>query len=205
MFRLSSFQGLLLVGALLFAPAALAQKNILVFGDSLSAGYGIAQEAAWPSLLARRLQERKLDYTVVNASISGETTSGGRARIEAALNRYTPQIVIVALGANDGLRGLPVSQMSANLTAIVDAAQQRKARVLLVGQRIPPNYGSYAADFHQTFAAVAKARRTPLVDFLLAGVATQARYFQADNLHPTAEAQPLLLDNVWRGLEPLLK
>lgn len=205
MLRFPTFHGLLLAGVVLFAPAALAQKNILVFGDSLSAGYGIRQDAAWPSLLARRLQEKKLDYTVVNASISGETTSGGRARIDAALNRYAPQVVIVALGANDGLRGLPLTQMNGNLTAIVDAAQQSKARVLLVGQRIPPNYGSYAADFHKTFAAVAKARKTALVDFLLEGVATNARFFQADNLHPTAEAQPLLLDNVWRGLEPLLK
>ena len=186
------------------APAAQAAKTILVFGDSLSAGYGIRQDAAWPALLAKRLQEKRLDYSVVNASISGETTSGGRTRIDAALARHSPQVVIVALGANDGLRGLPVSQLRDNLTAIVSSAQKKKARVLLVGQRIPPNYGIYALQFQQVFGEVASARKTTLVDFLLAGVATQPHLFQADNLHPTAEAQPLLLDNVWRGLAPLL-
>ncbi|WP_300450826.1 arylesterase [Accumulibacter sp.] len=182
-----------------------AAKTILVFGDSLSAGYGIRQDAAWPALLGKRLQDRKLDYSVVNASISGETSSGGRARIDAALAKHSPQIVIVALGANDGLRGLPLTQLRDNLGAIVASAQQRQAKVLLVGQRVPPNYGSYAEQFHMTFAEVARARKVTLVDFLLDGVATQAQLFQADNLHPTAEAQPLLLDNVWRGLAPLLK
>lgn len=187
------------------APAAQAAKTILVFGDSLSAGYGIRQDAAWPALLAKRLQEKKIDYTVVNASISGETSSGGRARIDAALARHAPQVVIVALGSNDGLRGLPVAQMRDNLTAIVAAAQKQKAEVLLVGQRLPPNYGGYADEFYQSFRAVAEARKSARVDFLLDGVATQAHLFQADNLHPTAEAQPRLLDNVWRGLAPLLK
>ena len=197
---------LLLAGLMLLASsAAAATKNILVFGDSLSAGYGIRQDAAWPALLGRRLQEKNLDYKVVNLSISGETTSGGRARIDAALDRHSPRVVIVALGANDGLRGLPLPQLRDNLTAIVASAQKKNARVLLVGQRIPPNYGSYAAQFHATFGEVAKARKTALVDFLLDGVATQAQLFQADNLHPTAEAQPLLLDNIWRGLAPLLK
>jgi len=200
-----SLRDILLTALLLLAPAAQAAKTILVFGDSLSAGYGIRPDAAWPALLARRLQDRKLDYNVVNASISGETSSGGRTRIDAALARYAPQVVIVALGANDGLRGLPVAQLHANLEAIVSSAQQKKAQVLLVGQRIPPNYGAYAVQFHDVFAAVAKTRRTALVDFLLDGVATQPTLFQSDNLHPTAEAQALLLDNVWRGLAPLLK
>lgn len=205
MLRFPTFHWLLLAGLLLLAPAAQAARTILVFGDSLSAGYGIRQDAAWPALLAKRLQDKKLDYSVVNASISGETTSGGRTRIDAALERHAPQVVIVALGANDGLRGLPVTQLRDNLNAIVASAQQKKARVLLVGQRIPPNYGAYAVQFHNTFGEVAKARKVALVDFLLDGVATQAQLFQADNLHPTAEAQPLLLDNVWRGLAPLLK
>lgn len=205
MLLFSSYRYLLLAALLLLAPAAQALQTILVFGDSLSAGYGIRQDAAWPALLAKRLQEKKRDYSVVNASISGETTSGGRARIAAALARYSPQVVIVALGANDGLRGLPVTQLRDNLTAIVASAQQNGARVLLVGQRIPPNYGSYALQFYNTFGEVAKARKTALVDFLLEGVATQPELFQADNLHPTAEAQTLLLDNVWRGLAPLLK
>ena len=186
-------------------PGAQAAPTILVFGDSLSAGYGIRPEAAWPALLARRLQEKGLDYSVVNASISGETSSGGRARIGAALARYSPRILILALGANDGLRGLPVAQLRDNLTAIVASAQRKKATVLLVGQRLPPNYGVYASEFHDSFGAVAKVRKTALVDFLLAGVATQPQLFQADNLHPTAEAQTLLLDNVWRGLAPLLE
>ncbi len=205
MFRFPNYRGLLLAALILLAPAAQAGQTILVFGDSLSAGYGIRQDAAWPALLAKRLQAKRLDYSVVNASISGETTSGGRTRIDAALARHSPQVVIVALGANDGLRGLPVAQLRDNLTAIVASAQKSKARVLLVGQRIPPNYGRYAIQFHDTFGEVAKARKTALVDFLLEGVATDAQLFQADNLHPTAEAQPLLLNNVWRGLAPLLK
>lgn len=201
-----NYRRLLLAGLMLIAAgAAQAAKNILIFGDSLSAGYGIRQDVAWPALLTRRLQEKRLDYKVINASISGETTSGGRARIDEALARHAPQVVIVALGANDGLRGLPVTQLRDNLTAIVASAQKGNARVLLVGQRMPPNYGPYAAQFHDIFGEVAKARKTALVDFLLDGVATQAHLFQADNLHPTAEAQPLLLDNVWRGLAPLLK
>jgi acyl-CoA thioesterase-1 len=195
----------LLLGLALLAPVAQAAGTILVFGDSLSAGYGIRQDAAWPALLAQRLQEKKLDYNVVNASISGETTSGGRARIEAALNKHSPQIVIIALGANDGLRGLPMSTMRDNLIAIASSAQKKKSQVLIVGQRLPPNYGSYAIEFHNVFAEVAKVRKTALVDFLLDGVATHAELFQADNLHPTAEAQPRLLDNVWQGLAPLLK
>ncbi len=195
----------MLVGLTLLAPAAQAAKNILVFGDSLSAGYGIRQDAAWPSLLAKRLQEKSLDYNVVNASISGETTSGGRSRLDAALAKHAPSIVIIALGANDGLRGLPIATMRDNLTAMTDSAQKSKARVLIVGQRLPPNYGAYAVQFHETFIDVAKAKKSALVDFLLDGVATQPQLFQADNLHPTAEAQPRLLDNVWRGLGPLLK
>jgi acyl-CoA thioesterase-1 len=195
----------LLLGFAFFATQAQAAKTILVFGDSLSAGYGIRQDAAWPALLAQRLQEKKLDYNVVNASISGETTSGGRARIDAALSRHAPQIVIIALGSNDGLRGLPMATMRDNLIAISNIAQKNKAQVLIVGQRLPPNYGSYAVQFHNAFGEVAKLQKTALVDFLLDGVATHAELFQADNLHPTAEAQPRLLDNVWRGLAPLLK
>ena len=195
----------LLAGLTLLAPAAQAAKTILVFGDSLSAAYGIRQEAAWPSLLARRLHEKKLDYTVVNASISGETTSGGRARLDAALARHAPQIVIIALGANDGLRGLPLAGMRDNLAAMTARAQGKKAKVLIVGQRLPPNYGAYATQFEKVYGEVARARKAALVDFLLEGIATRPELFQADNMHPIAEAQPRLLDNVWRGLEPLLK
>ena len=195
----------MIVCLLLAAPTAQAAKTILVFGDSLSAGYGIRQELAWPALLAQRLEQKRLDYNVVNASISGETTSGGRARLAAALDKYSPAIVIIALGANDGLRGLPIPTMRDNLAAMTASAQGKKARVLIVGQRLPPNYGPYAVQFHNVFGEVAKSRKAALVDFLLDGIADQPQFFQADNLHPTGEAQPRLLDNVWAGLEALLK
>ena len=195
----------MIVCLLLAAPTAQAAKTILVFGDSLSAGYGIRQELAWPALLAQRLEQKRLDYNVVNASISGETTSGGRARLAAALDKYAPAIVIIALGANDGLRGLPIPTMRDNLAAMTASAQGKKARVLIVGQRLPPNYGPYAVQFHNVFGEVAKSRKAALVDFLLDGIADQPQFFQADHLHPTGEAQPRLLDNVWAGLEALLK
>ena len=187
------------------ASTTWAARNILVFGDSLSAGYGIPQDAAWPSLLAKRLKQERLDYSVANASISGETTSGGRTRLAAALEKSEPAVVVIALGANDGLRGLPIKTMRDNLAAMADAAQKKNARVLIVGQRLPPNYGPYAVQFHAVFGEVAKSRKTAYVDFLLDGVALTQELFQADNLHPTAAAQPRLLDNVWRGLEPLLR
>lgn len=195
----------LLTATLLLATGAQAAKTILVFGDSLSAGYGIRPDAAWPSLLDKRLQEKRLDYSVANASISGETTSGGRSRLDAALVKYAPSIVVIALGSNDGLRGLPIATIRDNLNAMAESAQKKNARVLIVGQRMPPNYGAYAVQFHDVFGEVAKAKKTALVDFLLDGIADQPRLFQADNMHPIAEAQPRLLDNVWKGLEPLLK
>ena len=195
----------LIVCLQLAAPTAQAARTILVFGDSLSAGYGIRQDDAWPALLAQRLQQKRLDYNVVNASISGETSSGGRTRLPAALDKHSPAVVIIALGANDGLRGLPVATLRDNLATMTASAQQKKARVLIVGQRLPPNYGAYAVQFHSVFGEVAKARKAALVDFLLDGIADQPQFFQADHLHPTREAQPRLLDNVWAGLEPLLK
>lgn len=190
---------------LLLTPLAQAARTVLVLGDSLSAGYGIRQDAAWPALLAQRLQQRNLEYSVVNASISGETSSGGLSRIGPLLERHAPAVVIIALGSNDGLRGLPLPTLRDNLAAMATAAQKRKARVLIVGQRLPPNYGPYAEQFHAVFGDVARARKAALVDFLLDGVATDPALFQADRLHPTAEAQPRLLDNVWQGLAPLLK
>ena len=213
MFRLSSLAqcralalALLVVGAALaLAVPAHAARTILVLGDSLSAGYGIRQDAAWPALLGQRLTARGFDYSVVNASISGETTSGGRSRLDAALARHKPAVLIIALGSNDGLRGLPLPSVRENLEAMLASAQQHKARVLLLPQRLPPNYGPYADEFAALFPAVAKARKVTLGDYLLGTIATDLRYFQADQLHPTAEAQPLLLDTVWRRLEPLLK
>ena len=196
----------LLLFALLFsATPALAARTILVFGDSLSAGYGIRPEQAWPALLDKRLADKRLDYNVANVSISGETTAGGRARLPEALRRHKPSVVIIALGANDGLRGLALTQMRDNLAAMLDAAQAAGARTLLVGMRLPPNYGPYASEFAKSFEDTAKRKKSALLEFLLAPVAANPAYFLADNLHPTAEAQPLILDNVWPGLQPLLK
>lgn len=174
-------------------------------GDSLSAGYGIRPEQAWPALLGARLSEKRLDYSVANLSISGETTAGGRSRLGPALKNLQPAIVIIALGANDGLRGLPLTQMRDNLNAMIDMARASGARVALAGMRLPPNYGPYASDFQNTFTDIARNKKTPLVGFLLEPVATQQRYFQPDNLHPIAEAQPLILDHVWPVIAPLLK
>jgi len=199
--RFFALSGLFLM---LTLPGARAAGTILVYGDSLSAGYGIRQEAAWPALLQARLQERRLDYSVVNASVSGETTAGGRSRLETALARHKPAILVLALGANDGLRGLPLAVMRDNLKAMVVAARREKARVLLVGMRLPPNFGPYADEFHRSFGDVARQEKLAYVDFLLEGVADKPQLFQADNLHPLAEAQPRLLDNVWKGLSPLL-
>jgi len=192
--------------ALLFsALPAWASQTILVMGDSLSAGYGIRPEQAWPSLLGRRLTEKRLDYTVANLSISGETTAGGRARLASALERHKPATVIIALGANDGLRGLPLAQMRDNLNAMIDASRASGARVLLAGMRLPPNLGPYADEFAATYRAIAQSRKISLLPFLLEPVAQHPNAFQADNLHPTAEMQPLILDHVWPALLPLLK
>ena len=196
---------LVLLVTLLPATYAHASKTILVFGDSLSAGYGIRQDAAWPALLQQRLGDKRLDYSVVNASISGETSSGGLTRIKGTLTRQKPAIVIIALGANDGLRGLPLDNTRSNLSAMIRAARAAKAKVLVVGMRLPPNYGSYAEEFQKSFAEVARQENVPLVPFLLEGIADQPQLFQADTIHPTAEAQPALLNNVWNGLAPLLK
>jgi len=180
---------------------ALAAPAILVYGDSLSAAYGIPQSAGWVALLIERLKGRKSNYTVENASISGETSAGGAARIEAVLARTKPAIVIVELGANDGLRGLPVAQMKVNLAAIVRAAKRRGARVILVGMLLPPNYGAqYVDEFRAAFRDVARDERVAFVPLLFEGVPDKREMFQADNLHPSAEAQPILMENVWRRL-----
>ena len=186
--------------------SAWAGGTILVYGDSLSAAYGLSQDAGWASLLQARLRQKGMDYTVANASISGETTSGGAARIAEALKAHRPRVIIVALGANDGLRGLSPEQMRANLTKIVSLSQRAKARVLLVGMRMPPNYGeTYTRQFEQVYARIAREHKTALVPFLLQGVDQRRDLFLSDNIHPTAEAQPVLLENVWKALLPLLK
>jgi acyl-CoA thioesterase-1 len=185
--------------------SAFAAPAILIFGDSLSAGYGIGIEQSWPALLAKRLEHNRSAYTVSNASISGETTAGGRARFDATLTRVQPAIVVIALGANDGLRGLPTNQVRDNLAAMVRAAKEKKARVLLIGMKLPPNYGpDYAHQFDQTFLEVSKHERVPLLPFLLEPLGTTTDAFQADGLHPTASAQPKILDHVWPALQPLL-
>lgn len=190
----------------LAAPAALAQPGIiLVLGDSLSAGYGLPTGRGWVSLLQERLAQRKLDYRVVNASISGDTTAGGRARLPAALAQHRPAIVVIELGANDGLRGQTVDTMHENLTEMVRASHRAGARVLLIGMQIPPNYGQeYTRKFQQTFVDVAKAEKVALVPFLLDGFAERRAMFQPDGVHPAEQAQPLMLDTVWRTLLPLL-
>ena len=178
---------------------AIAAPTILVFGDSLSAAYGIPENAGWVALLGERLKQRKSNYTVTNASISGETSAGGAARIGKALSSK-PAVVIVELGGNDGLRGLPVTEMKKNLTAIVQASKREGARVVLVGMQLPPNYGvPYINQFRAVFGEVAKEERVAFVPFLLEGL-DKREQFQADNIHPTAAAQPVLLENVWKKL-----
>ena len=186
------------------APVRAAQ-NILVFGDSLSAGYGLSQGEGWVDLLAQRLQREKLNYEVVNASISGETTLGGRNRIDAVLQEHKPAVVIVELGANDGLRGSAVETTRANLIAIVAACHKAGAKVMLVGMRIPPNYGPvYTRRFEAMFAEVARQQNTSLVPFMLEGFAEKRDMFQGDGIHPAAKAQPQVLDNIYRRLRALL-
>jgi acyl-CoA thioesterase-1 len=191
--------------SMLVCGAALAAPKILVYGDSLSAAYGIAQARGWVSLLEERIRREKLDYSVVNASISGETTSGGLSRLRQALDEHRPAIVILELGANDGLRGLPVAEAKNNLAAMIRMAQKSRARVLLVGVRMPPNYGpDYTREFDGAFAELARRHRVALVPFLLEGIAERRELFQADGMHPTEAAQPVLLDNVWRKLGPMI-
>jgi acyl-CoA thioesterase-1 len=181
-------------------------KTIVVFGDSLSSAYGFAAQRGWVALLAARLARERLDYSVVNASISGETTAGGRARLPRALAQHKPSILILELGANDGLRGLPVAEMRKNLEAMIGQAQKAGAKVLLVGMRVPPNYGpEYEREFAAAFGAVARRHGTAHLPFLLEGMAEDLSQFQPDRIHPTAQAQPLLLENVWQALRPLLR
>jgi acyl-CoA thioesterase-1 len=186
-------------------PATAAEDRILVYGDSLSAGFGISVNQSWPALLGQRLQARGSRYTVSNASISGETTAGGRARFAAALDQFKPVIVILALGANDGLRGLPVAAMEDNLTFMVKLAKKHKARVLLVGMHLPPNYGQkYTDEFDAVFRNIAKRETIALLPFLLEPIALDRNAYQADGLHPTAAAQTKLLEHVWSALQALL-
>jgi acyl-CoA thioesterase-1 len=177
-----------------------------VYGDSLSASYGIAQAQGWVALLGERVKRERPDYSVANASISGETTSGGLARLAKLLQQRKPAVLILELGANDGLRGLPVAQMEKNLGAMIERAQHAGARVLLIGMKMPPNYGPrYTESFEAAFARLAKRYRTAFVPFLLEDFAGRQEYFQGDLMHPTAKAQPLIAGRVWKALAPLLR
>lgn len=195
----------MVVSLLLFASTLAQAATVLVLGDSLSAGFGLRAEQAWPTLLQHKLDALPGKHTVINASVSGETTAGGRARLPQALQAHAPDVVVIELGANDGLRGLPVKLMRDNLLAMTDAAEAAGARVLLVGMRLPPNYGPlYTRQFQKTFADVAKARGLAYVPFLLDGFAEDRSLFQADGMHPTAVAQPRIVETVWPALKPLL-
>jgi len=196
-----------LASALLCTVVAAAPPapTILIVGDSISAGYGLPPDAGWTTLLQRRLAVQHYPHRVVNASISGDTTAGGRARLDALLAQDRPAITVIELGGNDGLRGGSLDAMRANLDAMVVAAQKAGSRVLLVGMQLPPNYGpAYVSRFDATYADVAKARHVALVPFLFEGFGDDNALFQPDRIHPVVAAQPRLLDNVWRELQPLL-
>jgi len=194
----------LLLAALALSGFAQAAKNILVFGDSLSAGYGIARDDSWVNLLQHELKIGHPEFGVVNASVSGETTSGGLRRIGKALQQHTPSIVIIELGANDGLRGTPVEETEKNLNEIITRSLKANAMVLLIGIRIPPNYGpDYTKQFSAIYPKLAKRHKIRLVPFMLDGI--NPEQFQADNLHPNAAGQPRILQNIFPTLLPLLR
>ena len=190
------------------AAPAKAPRRILVLGDSLSAEYGLARGSGWVALLEQRLKTQQLGAEVINASISGDTTSGGRSRLPALLRQHRPTHLIIELGGNDALRGLPLKMTRENLKAMIQAGKDAGAKVMLVGMQIPPNMGaSYARDFENSFKTVAQEEKVPLLPFLLAGVADRAdaiEWFQGDRIHPLAKAHPVMLDNVWKVLRPLL-
>lgn len=198
----------LLLSFLGLSSTALAAGKpvILVLGDSLSAGYGIPVDQGWVARLQQRLDAEGYGYTVVNASVSGETTAGGLERLPRALSKHDPAVVIIELGGNDGLRGLPVAELRANLEALVAASRKAGAEAVLAAIRMPPNYGpQYTEKFYAVYESLARERKVPWVPFFLEGVALREDLFQDDGIHPAIEAQPVLLDNVWPVLEPLLK
>ncbi|MDN7428642.1 arylesterase [Burkholderia sp. AU16741] len=178
---------------------------IVVLGDSLSAEYGLPRDTGWVALLRQRLATERIDYSVANASVSGDTTSGGRARLPAVLQRLKPSIVVVELGSNDALRGVPLATTEQNLRDIIAGARRAQAKVVLVGMYVPPNYGpDYTQKFHAVYTRLSKDLGVPLVPFLLAGIENKPDMFQADQMHPAQQAQGVLLDNVWPALKPLL-
>ncbi len=186
--------------------ASISTPTILVYGDSLSAAYGIPQQEGWAALLQQKLTAQRYQYKVVNASISGETTSGGLSRLNAKLAETKPAIVILALGGNDGLRGLPIKEMTANLNTMIKSSKEYGAKVLLIGMKIPPNYGpGYTNAFSQTYTQLSKKHQISLVPFMLENVAANPKLILDDGLHPNMLGQPIILDNVWQQLKQLLK
>ncbi len=199
-------RALLALALALLALPALAERTVMVFGDSLSAGYGLASGEGWVSLLAARLSREGSAWKVVNASLSGETTAGGLSRLPADLARHHPSVVVIELGANDALRGQPVAAIRQNLARMIRLVRDAHAEPVLVGLMIPPNYGiDYAREFRELYPALAKRERVAFVPFLLEGIADHPELFQADQLHPVAAAQGRMLDNVWPSLEPVLR
>lgn len=198
----------LLLGMLMLTapPAYSASKTVLVLGDSISAEYGLPRGSGWVTLMQNRLRAEKIDANVVNASISGETTSGGKARLPALLQQQRPAVVILELGGNDGLRGLSLAATQANLREMVRLSTASGAQVLLVGMQIPPNYGvDYSKRFAAMFTGLGREKGVKLVPFLLAGMEDSEDFFQSDRIHPNQQAQPLLLDNVWPQLKSFFK
>jgi len=197
-------RGLVILFASMFFQSA-QSATLLVWGDSLSAAYGIAQESAWPILLEHKLTQEGYRYQVVNASISGETTAGGLARLPEALSRNKPSVILIELGANDGLRSLPLPAMRANLASMIEKSQAAGARVVLVGMRMPPNFGPvFGEKFRSIYTELAKKYNTGLVPFMMEGFAQKADLFQGDGIHPLAPAQPMILNNIWPALKPQL-
>lgn len=187
-------------------PALAANPKILIYGDSLSAAYGIPQQQGWVALLKQKLHAESLNYDIINASISGETTSGGLTRFEKTLQQTKPKIVILELGANDGLRGLPVKDMQKNQESMILKGKQSGAKILLIGMRIPPNYGpKYTDEFSQTYVNLASQHNIALVPFMLDHIAAKPDLIQQDGLHPNVLGQPIILKNIWPALQKLLK
>lgn len=187
-------------------PLYAANPKILIYGDSLSAAYGLPQGSGWPALLQKKLQNEGYQYDIVNASISGETTSGGLSRLKKTLEATQPAIIILELGANDGLRGLPLNVMTNNLTAMIKEMQKTRAKIILAGMKIPPNYGpQYTAGFANSYQELSKRYQLSLIPFLLDNVAAQRDLLLQDGLHPNANGQAIMLRNIWPYLQPLLK
>ncbi|MDN5516052.1 arylesterase [Ectopseudomonas composti] len=191
--------------ALVFWAQGAVAGTLLVVGDSISAAFGLDSRVGWVALLEKRLEEEGFEHAVVNASISGDTSAGGAARLSALIAEHKPELVIIELGGNDGLRGQPPAQLQQNLASMIDKSKSAGADVLLLGMRLPPNYGArYTTAFAQVFADLAKQKNVPLVPFFLEGVGGVPGMMQADGIHPTEPAQGVLLDNVWPTLKPML-